>query len=132
MSGAVKEIVGLIGGIAGGMPGMVSVNVVIFGIGNASADIVIVYVPAKVETSVAMVKTEVQVGVQEGDENEAVAPKGRPEVGEEKETGAGAPERYVAVMALVTLWPAVTVWSPVLVREKSRAGVAIVPARSIT
>ena len=132
LSGAVREIVGRIAGIAGGMPGMVSVNVVVFGIGKASADIVIVYVPAGVEAAVAMVNTDVHVGVQEGEENEAVAPRGRPEVEKEKEIGATAPERYVAVMVLVTLWPAITVWSPALVREKSRAGVAIVLARSIT
>ena len=68
---------------------------------------VIVYVPAGVEAEVAMVNTDVHVGVQEGIEYEAVAPAGRPD--SVKDTGAGVPETRVAVRVLDTLWPAVTV-----------------------
>ena len=68
---------------------------------------VIVDTPTGVAGEVVMVIVEVQVGVQEGVEYEAVAPLGRPD--SVKDTGAAVPEVNVAVRVLVMIWPAVTV-----------------------
>jgi hypothetical protein len=80
-------------------------------------------VPAGVELVVLMVRVEEQVGPQEVEEKEAVAPAGRPEA--EKVTASVPPDIKVALIKLVTDEAAVTDLFPVLLREKSKGASAV-------
>ena len=64
-----------------------------------------------------MVRVEVQVGLQDAGEKEAVAPAGRPDA--KKATDWVVPDVRVAVTVLVTEEPWVTDLAPPLEREKS-------------
>jgi len=67
---------------------------------------VIVKFPAGVEVAVLIFSTVEQAGLQEGDENEAIAPVGKPET--LKETVWLVPESNVVERVLVTEVPATT------------------------
>jgi hypothetical protein len=79
------------------------------------------YVPGRVEELLSRVRVLEHVGVQLFEENEALAPVGKPEV--KKETNWELPELRFAVMVLVVENPWVTDLSPELEREKSNSGV---------
>src|SRR5947207_5481875 len=70
-----------------------------------------------------MVRVVAQVGVQAPGEKEAKTSGGSPEA--VKETAGAVPESRVAVMVLETVAPWTTVWSPPLVREKSKGAVTV-------
>src|SRR5438034_380317 len=76
--------------------------------------------PVGVEVVVDSVRVVVQVGVHAVAEKVAVAPAGSPEA--EKSTDCDVPESRVAVMVLEAVAPCTTDWSPLLLREKSKAG----------
>jgi hypothetical protein len=69
---------------------------------------------------VFIVNTVEQVGVQDGDEKEAVAPEGSPET--EKDTGCEAPAVKLGVIELVAEDPAVSEVAPELESAKSKDG----------
>src|SRR5205085_1429208 len=81
---------------------------------------VIVEEPVGVDAVVASARVVVQVGVHAVGEKVAVAPAGSPEA--EKSTDCDVPESRVAVMMLEAVAPCTTDWSPLLLREKSKAG----------
>ena len=64
-----------------------------------------------------------QVGLQEADENDPVAPEGRPEA--EKETAWLLPETKAPAIVLLTEAPTTTDWSPEFDSEKSKGGVTL-------
>jgi len=68
---------------------------------------------------VESVRVVAQVGAHAVEEKAAVAPAGSPEV--EKATVCAVPETRVAVRGLEAVAPWVTDWSPLLVKEKSKA-----------
>jgi hypothetical protein len=72
--------------------------------------------PAGVDPLVAMVSVEEQVGLQEAEEKDPVAPEGRPET--LNDTAWALPDDKVALMELLTDDPALTDLSPALEREK--------------
>ena len=76
---------------------------------------VIVKVPGVVEVTVVMVSVVVQVGLQEGCENVAVAPLGSPDA--EKPTGCVEPASSVAVMVVAPDAPRATVTPPEFASE---------------
>jgi hypothetical protein len=84
-----------------------------------AADTVIGKVPAGVVPAVVLiVNVEEQVGLQLGEENEAVAPAGKLEA--ENVTDCELPDTNVAVIELVVEEPAVTDLLPALLSEKSK------------
>jgi hypothetical protein len=70
-----------------------------------------------VDPLVLIVNVEEQLGLQAFEENEAVAPAGKPEA--ENVTGCVAPDTNVVPIEFVTEKPAVTDLSPAFAREKS-------------
>src|SRR5437762_1456026 len=67
-----------------------------------------------------MVRVVAQVGVQAPGEKEAKTSGGSPKA--VKETACAVPETRAAVMVLEVVAPCTTVWSPLLVSEKSKTG----------
>jgi hypothetical protein len=72
--------------------------------------------PAGVEPLVAMVSFDEQVGLQEAEEKEAIAPEGNPDT--VKETAWALPDDKAALMEFVTEDPPLSDLSPELVRVK--------------
>ena len=97
----------------------VSVNAVVWDSDPEAPVTVIVDDPVEVDAEVEMVRVAVQVGRQDAEEKEAVAPDGKPEA--EKETEEAALETRLAVTVLDTDWPWTAVRSPSLASEKSKA-----------
>ena len=88
------------------------------------ADTVIVEDPAGVVPAVVLiVNVEEQVGVQLGNENDALAPAGKPEA--ENVTACALPDTNAALIVLLPGEPAVTDGLLVLVREKSNGWVTV-------
>jgi hypothetical protein len=83
-------------------------------------EMVIVEVATGVATVVVIVRVEVQVGLHDVGENEAVAPAGRPEA--EKDTPVVVPEANDAVAVLVTADPWTTDLLPPFAIVKSKVG----------
>ena len=79
-----------------------------------------VYIPVGVVLWVTMVSVVEQVGVQVVEENEAVAPVGKPDM--EKETVVEVPDTRVAETELVIELPWVTDLDPPVDREKLKEG----------
>jgi len=83
-----------------------------------------VELPVGVEDWVEIVRAVEQLGVQDTEENDDVAPVGRPAV--EKLREAGVPVVRLAVIVLIAVFPWVTDIFPLLVSEKLNAtGAAI-------
>src|SRR6266496_123020 len=76
--------------------------------------------PAGVDAVVVMVRVVTQVGVHAVGENVGFTPAGCPEA--ENVTVCDVPESRVAVMVLEAVAPCTTDWSPLLLREKLKAG----------
>jgi hypothetical protein len=114
---------GLIAGVATVGKLTARLNVVVFVIPPPDAATVMVELPEGVEPVVLMVRVEEQLGLQLAEENEAVAPEGRPDT--EKETDWLPPEARVALMELVTEEPATTDLSPELAKEKLNGWVTV-------
>jgi hypothetical protein len=87
------------------------------------ADTVMVELPAAVELLALIVSVEEQLGLQLAEENDAVAPVGKPEA--EKVTAWALPDVKAALMELVTEEPAKTDLSPELDREKLKGWVTV-------
>jgi hypothetical protein len=79
--------------------------------------------PAGVDPVLAIFNIVEQVGLQEAEEKDPVAPEGNPAT--EKETDCGLPEAKVALMELIAEDPAVTDWFPELAREKLKVWVIV-------
>jgi hypothetical protein len=79
--------------------------------------------PAGVDPVLVIFNIVEQVGLQEAEEKDPVAPEGNPDT--EKETDCGLPEAKVALMELVAEDPAVTDWFPELAREKLKFWVIV-------
>ena len=77
--------------------------------------------PAGVEAEVLSVNRVEQFGLQLPEENEAVAPEGRPEA--EKETDWVEPDIKVVLTEFVTEEAVLTDWFPEFATEKSKVGV---------
>ena len=73
--------------------------------------------PLEADCVVLIVRVKEHVGTHELGEKDAVAPLGRPEA--DKLTLLPLPDTNATFIVLVTLWPAVTVLSPLLDNEKS-------------
>jgi hypothetical protein len=114
---------GLMTGVATVCPLTFKLNVVVFVIPPPDAATVIVELPAAVELLALMVSVEEQLGLQLGEDNEAVAPEGSPDT--EKETAWALPETKVAEIELVTEDPAITALSPELARVKLKGWVNV-------
>jgi hypothetical protein len=101
----------------------VSVNAVVL-VKPPPADVTVIgKLPAGVDPLVLMVSVEEQVGLQEAEEKDLVAPEGSPET--LKETSWPLPELRVAVMLLDDEEPAVTETLPELASEKSKDWVTV-------
>jgi hypothetical protein len=86
---------------------------------------VIVEEPAGVVADVVSDSVELQPGVHDDGENEAVVPAGIPEA--ENETDCAVPETVESVTVFVTDWPAVTDLFPPFVIEKSKPETGAAP-----
>jgi hypothetical protein len=94
----------------------VKLNVVVLVIPPPDAVTVTLELPAAVELVVLIVSVEEQLGLQLVEENEAVAPVGKPEA--EKLTAWAFPEAKVVLIELLTEEPATTDMPPELDTEK--------------
>jgi hypothetical protein len=101
----------------------VKLNVVVLVTPPPAAVTVMVELPAGVEALALMVRVEEQVGLQVAEENEVVAPVGKPEA--ERVTAWALPDVKAALMELVTEEPAKTDLSPELDREKLKGWVTV-------
>src|SRR6266566_4417894 len=108
------------GAVAGDAAFTVKVNVVVRVTEPAVPVTVIVGEPAGVAVEVAMVNVDVQFGLHDEREKDAVAPDGNPEA--DRTTACAAPDTVVTVTVFVDDWPAVTAWLPPLEIEKSKLG----------
>ena len=79
--------------------------------------------PLAVDSLVLTVNTVVQLGLQEGEEKEAVAPEGSPET--EYEIGCPTPDTKVALMELLIEDPAISELLPEFEIEKSKGCVTV-------
>jgi hypothetical protein len=101
----------------------VKLNVVVLVTPPPDAATVIVELPAVLELLVLIVSVEEQFGLQLPEENDAVAPVGRPEA--ERVTACALPDVKATLMELVTEEPAKTDLSPELDREKLKGWVTV-------
>jgi hypothetical protein len=101
----------------------VKLNVVVLVTPPPDAETVMVELPAVVELLVLIVSVEEQVGLQLVEENEAVAPVGKPEA--ENVTAWALPDAKVAPIELVTEEPATTDMPPELDTEKLKGWVTV-------
>ena len=102
---------------------------------GALAPTFMLLLPVGIEVKVEMVRVELQGGLQDAGENDAVAPVGSLDA--EKVTGCVVPDIRVAVTVLVTEKPWVTDLSPSMEREKvigglrQPVGVQVLSARHV-
>jgi hypothetical protein len=101
----------------------VKLNVVVLVIPPPDVVTVILELPAAVELLVLIVSVEEQLGLQLVEENEAVAPVGKPEA--EKVTAWALPETKVVLIELVTEDPALIDLSPEFETEKLKGWVTV-------
>jgi hypothetical protein len=101
----------------------VKLNVVVLVTPPPDAVTVMVELPAAVELLALIVTVEEQVGLQLAEENEAVAPVGKPEA--ENVTAWAFPETKVVLMELVTEDPALTDLAPEFETEKLKGWVTV-------
>jgi hypothetical protein len=101
----------------------VKLNVVVLVIAPPTAVTVMVELPAGVEVFVLIVIVEEQAGLQLVEENEAVAPVGKPEA--EKVTVWALPVVKAVLIELVTEDPAMTDVPPELDKEKLKGWVTV-------
>jgi hypothetical protein len=114
---------GLIAGVATVGKLTVKLNVVVFVTPPPPAVTVMVELPAGVEVFVLIVIVEEQAGLQLVEENEAVAPVGKPET--ERVMAWALPDAKVVLIELVTEDPATTEMSPELDREKPKGWLTV-------
>jgi hypothetical protein len=115
--------VGLMVGVATVCRPTFKLNVVVFVTPPPEAVTVMVELPAGVEAVVLIVSVEEQLGLQEAEEKDPVAPEGKPDT--DKETAWVPPETNVTTIELVTEEPATSDLSPELVREKLKGWVIL-------
>jgi hypothetical protein len=101
----------------------VKLKVVVWVTPPPNAVTVTLELPAAVELLALIVSVEEQLGLQLAEENDAVAPVGKPEA--EKVTAWAFPDVKAALMELVTEEPAKTDLSPELDREKPNGWVSV-------